>query len=157
MTPEERLHALGLELPEIKAPDGGRIRMRFARRTGNLLYLSGNGPMRDGTPAFQGKLGADVSLEQGYEAARLTALNLLSVIRLELGSLDRVAGFVKTLGFVSSAPGFHQQPLVLNGFADLIVDVFGEERGLHARSAVGVVELPWNIPVEIETIVEVGV
>ncbi len=76
MTPEERLHALGLELPEIKAPEGGRIRMRFARRAGNLLYLSGNGPMRHGTPAFQGKLGADVSLEQGDEAARLTALNL---------------------------------------------------------------------------------
>ncbi len=79
------------------------------------------------------------------------------MIRLELGSLDRVAGFVKTLGFVSGAPGFHRQPLVLNGFADLIVDVFGEERGLHARSAVGVAELPWNIPVEIETIVEVCV
>lgn len=153
---EARLHELGLEIPVIQPPEGGRIRMRWARRTGNLLYLSGNGPLREGKPAFQGKVGLEVTLEEAYEAARLTALNLLGVIQLELGGFERVAGFVKTLGFVNSAPGFVQQPLVLNGFADLIVDVFGEDRGLHARSAVGVAELPWNIPVEIETIVEIA-
>ena len=101
-------------------------------------------------------MGADVSLEEAYEAARLTGLNLLAVIKAELGDLERVGAFVKTLGFVNSTPGFTQQPAVLNGFADLIVDVYGEERGLHARSAVGVAELPWGIPVEIETIVEVA-
>jgi len=128
--------------------------MRFARRSGNLLYLSGNGPMRDGRPVLVGKLGRELSLEQGYQAARLTALNLLAVIKTELGDLEPIR-FVKSLGFVNSAPGFNQQPAVLNGFADLIVELYGEERGLHARSAVGMAELPWDIPVEIETIVEI--
>ena len=128
--------------------------MRFARRSGNLLYLSGNGPLRDGKPAFTGKLGLEAHLEQGYAAAQLTGLNLLAVIKAELGDLERVR-FVKTLGFINSAPGFNQQPAVLDGFADLIVELYGEERGLHARSAVGMAELPWDIPVEIETIVEV--
>jgi len=128
--------------------------MRLARRSGNLLYLSGNGPLREGQPAYTGKLGREVSLEQGYAAAQLTALNLLAVIKAELGDLEQVR-FVKTLGFINSAPGFNQQPAVLNGFADLIVELYGEERGLHARSAVGMAELPWDIPVEIESIVEV--
>ncbi len=130
------------------------IKMRLARRSGNLLYLSGNGPLREGQPAYTGKLGREVSLEQGYAAAQLTALNLLAVIKAELGDLEQVR-FVKTLGFINSAPGFNQQPAVLNGFADLIVELYGEERGLHARSAVGMAELPWDIPVEIESIVEV--
>jgi enamine deaminase RidA (YjgF/YER057c/UK114 family) len=151
---EARLREMGLELPELTAPDGGTIRMRQARRTGNLLYLSGNGPMRDGKPTITGKLGAEVSLDQGYEAARLTGLNLLAVIKQELGRLEGVR-WVKSLGFVNSAPGFHQQPLVLNGFADLIVDLYGETDGLHARSAVGVAQLPWDIPVEIESILEI--
>ena len=156
-TVEERLRELGLTLPDAPGPPPGtRITLRMARRSGNLLYLSGNGPLRDGQPAYRGKVGADVSLEQAYEAARLTGLNLLAVIKAELGDLERVGAFVKTLGFVNSAPGFTQQPAVLNGFADLIVDLYGEERGLHARSAVGVAELPWGIPVEIETIVEVA-
>lgn len=153
MSVEERLADLGLWLPEVHRQP--TIRMRLARRSGNLLYLSGNGPLRDGKPAFVGKLGREISLEQGYQAARLTALNLLAVIKAELGDLELVR-FVKTLGFVNSAPGFNQQPAVLNGFADLIVELYGEERGLHARSAVGMAELPWDIPVEIETIVEVG-
>ena len=156
-TVEERLRELGLTLPDVTGPPPGtRITLRMARRSGNLLYLSGNGPLRDGQPAYRGKVGADVSLEEAYEAARLTGLNLLAVIKAELGDLERVGAFVKTLGFVNSAPGFTQQPAVLNGFADLIVDLYGEERGLHARSAVGVAELPWGIPVEIETIVEVA-
>lgn len=151
---EERLRAMGLELPELMAPGGGTITMRLARRTGNLLYLSGNGPMRDGQPAITGKLGRGVSLEQGYEAARLTGLNLLPVIKAELGRLEGVR-WVKTLGFINSAPGFNRQPLVLNGFADLIVNLYGQDRGLHARSAVGVAELPMDIPVEIESILEI--
>jgi enamine deaminase RidA (YjgF/YER057c/UK114 family) len=152
MSVEERLADLGLCLPEVHRQP--TIRMRFARRSGNLLYLSGNGPLRDGKPAFVGKLGREVSVDQGYQAARLTALNLLGVIKAELGDLEPVR-FVKTLGFVNSASGFNQQPAVLNGFADLIVELYGEERGLHARSAVGMAELPWDIPVEIETILEI--
>lgn len=154
---EARLRELGLVLPELAAPPAGlRINMRAARRSGNLLYLSGNGPLRGGEVVYRGKVGRDLTVEEGYDAARLTGLNLLAVIKAELGDLDRVAAFVKTLGFINSAPGFIQQPAVLNGFADLIVDLYGEERGLHARSAVGMAELPWDIPVEIETIVEVG-
>ncbi len=153
---EARLQALGLSLPELAPPPGGRITMRSARRHGQLLYLSGNGPMLNGKPAYQGKLGTNVSIEQGYAAAQLTGLNLLAVIRAELGDLDRVALFIKSIGFINSAPGFHQQPLVLNGFSDLILELYGEERGLHARSAVGMAELPWDIPVEIETIVAIA-
>ena len=156
-TVEERLRDLGLALPDVAGPPPGtRITLRMARRSGNLLYLSGNGPLREGQPAYRGKVGAEVSLEEAYEAAKLTGLNLLAVIKSELGDLERVGAFVKTLGFVNSAPGFTQQPAVLNGFADLVVDLYGEERGLHARSAVGVAELPWDIPVEIETIVELA-
>lgn len=152
---EERLWELGLTLPTMQ-PIPGRITMRMARRSGNLLFLSGNGPLRDGEVVFRGKVGREITIEEGYEAARLTGLNLLGVIKATLGDLDRVAGFVKTLGFINSAPGFNQQPAVLNGFADLILDLYGEERGLHARSAVGMAELPWDIAVEIETIVEIA-
>jgi enamine deaminase RidA (YjgF/YER057c/UK114 family) len=154
-TVEDRLQELGLTLPALQSPPG-RITMRMARRSGNLLYLSGNGPLRDGAIAYRGKLGRDLTIEEGYEAAKLTGLNLLAVIKDALGDLDRVGSFVKTLGFINSAPGFNQQPAVLNGFADLILDLYGEERGLHARSAVGMAELPWDIPVEIETIVEIA-
>lgn len=153
---EAKLQALGLQLPVLVPPPGGRITMRSARRHGQMLYLSGNGPMLHGKPAFQGKLGTDLSVEQGYAAAQLTALNLLAVIQGELGDLDRVGVFIKSIGFINSAPGFNQQPLVLNGFSDLILDLYGEERGLHARSAVGMAELPWDIPVEIETIISIA-
>ena len=153
---EARLRELGLILPAVQQPPGARITMLMAKRSGNLLYLSGNGPLRDGKILYPGKVGSDITIEQGYEAAHLTGLNLLAVIKTELGDLDRVATFVKTLGFVNSAPGFTQQPAVLNGFADLILDLYGEARGLHARSAVGMAELPFNAPVEIETIVEIA-
>lgn len=155
-TVEGRLRELGLALPVLQPPPGARITMLPAKRSGNVLYLSGNGPLLDGKVLYPGKLGGEVTIEQGYEAARLTGLNLLAVIKAELGDLDRVASFVKTLGFVNSAPGFIQQPAVLNGFADLILAIYGEERGLHARSAVGMAELPFNAPVEIETIVEIA-
>ena len=153
---EDRLRELGLTLPPRGTPPSGHPRLRQARRSGSLLYLSGNGPLRDGQIAYRGKVGKEVTIEEGYEAARLTALNLLAVIKDALGDLDRVSAFVKTLGFINSAPGFTQQPAVLNGFSDLICDLYGEERGLHARSAVGMAELPWDAAVEIETIVEIA-
>lgn len=155
-TVEDRVRDLGLTLPAVQPPPSeGRPTMRPARRSGNLLYLSGNDPLQGGEVVYRGKVGRDLTLDEGYAAARLTGLNLLAVIKQELGSLERVAAFIKTLGFVNSAPGFTQQPAVLNGFADLILDLYGEERGLHARSAVGMAELPWDVAVEIETIVEI--
>jgi enamine deaminase RidA (YjgF/YER057c/UK114 family) len=151
----ERLHELGLELPERTAPlPGARPNIRPARRAGKLLYLSGNGPFRGKEMPYLGKVGSDLTVEQGYEAAKLTALNLLLVIQQELGDLDHVT-WIKSLGMVNSAPGFTQQPAVINGFSDLIVQLYGEERGLHGRSAVGMAELPANLPVEIESILEI--
>ncbi len=123
-----------------------------AVRVGNLLFLSGSGP-DPSTP--RGKVGKDLSLEQGYQAARSTGLNLLATARATLGSLDKVKKIVKVLGMVNSAPGFTDQPKVINGFSDLMVEVFGEAIGKHARSAVGMAELPFSIPVEIEMILEV--
>jgi enamine deaminase RidA (YjgF/YER057c/UK114 family) len=123
-----------------------------AVRVGNLLFFSGSGP---GQSTPRGKVGKDLSLEQGYQAARATGLNLLATARATLGSLDRVKRIVKVLGMVNSAPGFTDQPKVINGFSDLMVEVFGETIGKHTRSAVGMAELPFNIPVEIEMILEV--
>jgi enamine deaminase RidA (YjgF/YER057c/UK114 family) len=121
-------------------------------RVGNLLFLAGHGPT-PGTPA--GKVGKELTLEQGNQAARAVGLNLLATTRQALGSLDKVKRVVKVLGMVNSAPGFADQPKVINGFSDLMVQVFGEAIGKHARSAVGMAELPSNIPVEIEMILEV--
>jgi len=123
-----------------------------AVRVGNLLFLSGSGPDQ-ATP--KGKVGKDLTLEQGYQAARSVGLNLLATARANLGSLDKVKRVVKVLGMVNSAPGFTDQPKVINGFSDLMVEVFGESIGKHARSAVGMAELPFSIPVEIEMILEV--
>ncbi len=154
MSVEARLRELGLELPPpIALP--ARANFRPARRAGELVYLSGTGPLRGREMPFRGKVGRDLTVEQAYEAARLTALNLLVALKAEIGDLDRVARWVKVLGMVNSAPGFNQQPAVINGCSDLLIEVFGEERGAHARSAVGMAELPWDIPVEIEAIVEV--
>ncbi|CAN5739481.1 RidA family protein [soil metagenome] len=156
MSVEERLRAAGLELPMPYRSSGpNKPTLRLAQRSGNLVYLSGTGPFRDGEAVYRGKLGADLSVEEGYQAARLTGLNLLGALREEIGDLELVVRWVKVLGMVNSAPGFVQQPAVINGFSDLIVELFGEERGLHARSAVGMAELPSGIPVEIEAIVEV--
>jgi enamine deaminase RidA (YjgF/YER057c/UK114 family) len=150
---DDRLAELGLELPPpTKLPAGTRIAFRAAQRAGNLLFLSGNGPIVGGVPQVVGKVGAEVTLDEAYQAARITTLNLLATARNELGDLDRITQWVKALGMVNSAPGFTQQPAVLNGFSDLILDVFGDQIGGHARSAVGMAELPWNIPVEIEAI-----
>ncbi len=156
MTPDERLVERGIELPALARNPRASGNFVQARRSRGFLYISGHGPFRDGELAYKGKVGGDLTLEQGYEAARLTGLQLLAVVREELGSLDRVAMWVKLLGMVNCAPGFTQTPAVINGCSDLIVEVFGPERGVHARSAVGMAELPLGMAVEIEAIVEVA-
>lgn len=148
---EDRLRGLGLGLPEAPAPQAAYI--PFVR-AGNLVYTSGTGPIRGDTFVYQGKLGSDLMVEEGYDAARITMLNLLSTLKGAIGDLDRVERIVKVTGFVASAPNFGQQPEVMNGASELLERLFGE-RGRHARSAIGVNELPRNIPVEIEMIVEV--
>ena len=149
---EARLAELGIELPDTPAPVANYVP---GVRTGNLLYLSGIGPAAraDGTSPV-GKVGRDLTVEQGYEAARLTGLNIISRMKGELGDLDKVKRVVKMLGMVNSDPDFNQQPATINGCSDLLVEVFGD-RGRHARSAVGLAALPNDIPVEIEVIVEV--
>jgi enamine deaminase RidA (YjgF/YER057c/UK114 family) len=147
---EENLKKKNIVLPSPPAPLANYV---SAVRTGNLLFLSGSGPDAS-TP--RGKVGKELTLEQGYQAARSVGLNLLANTRANLGSLDRVKRVVKVLGMVNSAPGFTDQPKVVNGFSDLMVEVFGEAIGKHARSAVGMAELPSGIPVEIEMIVEVA-
>ena len=149
---EAKLAAMGIELPT-KVPRGGGV--VACRRHGDLLYVSGHGPEdNDGNLLFRGKVGAEVSVEEAYEAARATGLQLLRSIRDHLGDLNRVDYIVKALGFVASAPGFTEQPKVMHGFSDLMVEVFGE-RGRHARSALGTSILPQDQPVEIELIVAV--
>ena len=147
---EARLKEKNIQLPAPGAPVANYV---GAVRTGNLLFLAGEGPGREWWG--KGKVGKDVTLEDGYQAARLTGLNLLATTRQALGSLDKVKRVVKVLGMVNSAPGFTDQPKVINGFSDLMVDVFGEAVGKHARSAVGMAELPFGIPVEIEMVLEV--
>lgn len=150
-SPEAKLKTLGIELPPAPKPIASYVP---AVRTGNLVFLAGQGPLADGKPTITGKVGAEVSEAAANKAARETTLVLLAVLRAELGSLDRVARIVKVVGFVNSAPGFTRQPWVMNGASDLLVEIFGEA-GRHARSSVGVNELPLNIPVEIELVVEV--
>jgi enamine deaminase RidA (YjgF/YER057c/UK114 family) len=147
---EGKLRELGITLREV--PLGDRPLIPYVR-TGNLLFLSGNGPTWEGK-TWSGQVGKEYTTEQGYEAARNCALNLLSAARSALGSLDKVKRVVKVLGMVNSAPGFSQQPQVINGCSDLLVQLFGDN-GRHARSAVGMAALPGNIPVEIEMILEV--
>jgi enamine deaminase RidA (YjgF/YER057c/UK114 family) len=150
-SPEARLKALNLELPPVPKPIASYVP---TVRTGNLVFLAGQGPMAGGKPTVTGKVGAELTEEEGAKAARATILVALAALRAEIGSLDRVARIVKVVGFVNSAPGFTRQPWVMNGASDLLVEIFGDA-GRHARSSVGVNELPLNIPVEIELIVEV--
>jgi enamine deaminase RidA (YjgF/YER057c/UK114 family) len=152
MSAEATLKAKGITLPPPTTPLANYV---GAVRSGNLLYLSGHGPMRDGKPLVTGKVGRDLSVEQGYQAAREVGLGLLATTRATLGSLDRVKRVVKVLGMVNSADDFGDQPKVVNGFSDLMVEVFGEAIAKHARSAVGMAGLPLGIPVEIEMILEV--
>ncbi len=157
---EAKLEELGLVLPEpLKAPPGMRLPFAPVRIRGNRAYIAGHGPQTpDGSLAKPlGKVGADLSLEEGYQAARLVALAILGSLKRSLGDLDRVTAWLKVLGMVNSAPGFTQQPSVINGFSDLILELYGAEVGQHARSAVGMAELPMGIPVEIEAEVEISV
>lgn len=149
---EKRIQELGITLPESPQPIANYVP---AVRTGNLLFVAGLGPAArpDGTTP-NGKIGKDLTQEEGYEAARLVGVNLLARLKSSLGDLDRVSRIVKLLSMVNCAPEFTQQPAVANGCSDLLVEVFGE-RGRHARSAVGMSSLPNDIPVEIEMIVEV--
>jgi len=149
--PEAKLAALNITLPSPPQPVANYVN---GVRTGNLIFLAGKGPRyADGTE-ITGKLGADVSIEQGYEGARLTAINQLSVLKTMLGDLSKVKRIVKVLGMVNSDPNFIDQPKVINGFSDLMVEVFGD-KGKHARAAIGVASLPRGQAVEIELIVEV--
>ena len=151
MSVEGRLKELGIEIPEPTPP---RFSYLPVNQTGNLVFTSGQLCLKEGKLIYTGKLGQDLTIEQGQEAARQCIINCLAVLRAHLGSLDRIKKVVKILGFVNSSPGFTSQPLVINGASDLLIDVFGEN-GRHARSAVGTSELPSNTPVEIEIIVEV--
>ena len=151
MTPTQRLAELGITLPAVATPAGSYVP---ARRTGPLVFTAGQVPFVDGTLAATGKVGAEVSAEDGRALARVCALNALAAVDALVG-LDAVTGVVKAVVFVASAPGFGGQPGVANGASDLLADVFGEA-GRHARSAVGVAELPLDAPVEVELIVEVG-
>jgi enamine deaminase RidA (YjgF/YER057c/UK114 family) len=157
---EARLEAMGLALPEpMTLPLGLVLPFPWVRARGTRAFISGHGPQNpDGSIAGPlGKVGADLTVEQGYEAARLVALSMLASLKRELGDLDRVTAWLKVLGMVNVAPGFQQPPAVINGFSDLILELYGEEAGSHARSAVGMAELPFGIPVEIEAEVEIRV
>lgn len=150
-TPEEKLSAAGIVIPTVSTPVANYVN---AVRTGNLVFLSGKGPSDSQGKYITGKLGADLSIEQGYAAARLTAINQLAVLKKELGDLSKIKRIVKVLGLVNSASDFYDQPKVMNGFSDLMVLALGE-KGKHARSAIGTNTLPFNMAVEVELIVEV--
>ena len=150
---EDRLRALGLTLPPAAQPPPGiTLPFQFVRIVGNRALISGHGPQTlSGWFAEPlGKVGREVTTEQGYEAARLTGLSMIGSLQRALGDLDRIVAWTRVFGMVNSAPGFIRQPAVINGFSDLILDVFGPGIGAHSRSAVGMAELPFNIAVEIE-------
>ena len=151
MSAEQKLKQMGIVLPESPKPLANYVR---TVRTGNLLFVSGHGPYNDGKTLLVGKLGKEVTIEEGYKTARNVAVSCLASIRENLGSLDKVKRVVKLLGMVNCTEDFREQPKVMNGASDLLVEVFGEG-GRHARSAVGMQALPNQIPVEIEMILEV--
>jgi enamine deaminase RidA (YjgF/YER057c/UK114 family) len=152
---DEKLGELGLGLPRVFAPPPGvEFKFDLVRVSGGYAYVSGHGPLDGSTVLTRGKVGADVSPEQAYDAARQTALSVLASLRQELGDLDRVQRWVKLLGLVNCAPGFNVTPGVINGFSDLVLELWGDA-GRHARSAIGASELPFDIPVEVEAVVEI--
>jgi hypothetical protein len=156
---EDKLRALGLVLPPPTQPPAAVVLpFQFVRIVGRRALISGHGPQNpDGSFALPlGKLGRELTVEQGYTAARITALSILGSLQRALGNLDRITAWSRIFGMVNSAPGFNQQPSVINGFSDLILELFGPKIGAHCRSAVGLAELPFNIPVEIEGEVEIG-
>lgn len=151
--PETRVMELHLTLPTAPKPVA---KYKTAVLVGNVLYVSGHGPAKlDPKSPVTGRVGADLTLEQGKEAAKLVGLNILSTVKATIGSLDKVKRLVKTLGMVNSTPDFKDHPQVINGFSELMAEIFGEDAGVGARSAVGMGSLPGNIPVEIECIFEV--
>ena len=156
---EDRLRTLGLVLPPpLQAPAGVTLPFQFVRLVGRRALVSGHGPQSASGSLAEplGKLGRELSVEQGYTAARMTALSMLGSLQRALGDLDRIQAWGRVFGMVNSAPGFMLQPSVINGFSDLILEVFGPHIGAHARSAVGMAELPFGIPVEIEAELEVA-
>ena len=153
MTPEARLGELGIELPTPNPAVANYVR---AVTVGEIVFVSGHGPFKDGEYTFLGKLGREIDVPTGQQAARLTIVNLLASLKAEIGELDRVKRVVKLLVLVNSDPEFKEQHLVANGASDLLVEIFGSERGRHARSAIGMGALPFGICVEIEAIFEVN-
>jgi enamine deaminase RidA (YjgF/YER057c/UK114 family) len=150
---ETRLKELNINLPPAPKPVA---KYKTALLVGDLLYVSGHGPAKiDATSPVQGKVGGDLTLEQGQESARLVGLNILATVQATLGSLDKVKRLVKTLGMVNATPNFLQHPQVINGFSELMAQVFGDDAGVGTRSAVGMGSLPGNIPVEVECLFEV--
>ena len=153
-TPEKRIQELNLHLP---VPPKPMAKYKPTVQIGNTLYVSGHGPAKLDAkhPLLLGRVGTKLTRDQGKESARLVGINILATVRAALGSLDRVERLVKSLGMVNSSPDFHDHPFVINGFSELMAEVFGEDAGVGARSAVGMVALPGDIPVEIECIFEV--
>ncbi|MEM3506535.1 MAG: RidA family protein [Candidatus Bathyarchaeia archaeon] len=151
MSIESKLESLGLKLPGVPKPLGAYVP---AVRIGDILFTSGQGPILEGKIKYQGKVGKDLTLEEGYEAAKLCALNCLSAIKIEIGSLDKIERIIKLVGFVNSAQGFAKQSLVINGASDLLYNLFGK-KGKHVRVSVGVSELPNNMAVELELMVKI--
>ena len=159
MTPDQNIEDLKLILPEpIKLPPGLELTFSWVRVSGNRVYLSGHTALNsDGSVSdILGKVGSEVTIEQGYEAARQTGLSMLSSLRRELGSLNHITAWLRVFGMVNTAPDFNQTSAVINGFSELILEIFGNEIGNHTRSAVGMAELPHGIPVEIEAEVEIS-
>jgi hypothetical protein len=157
-TIERKIRSLGMSLPPpLQPPPGVVLPFQFVRIVGRRALISGHGPQNpDGSLAPPlGKLGRELTVEQGYLAARLTALSILGSLQRAIGDLDRITAWVRVFGMVNSAPAFTQQPSVINGFSELILDIFGPVIGAHSRSAVGLAELPFNIPVEIEGEVQI--
>ena len=153
---EDRLAEMGLALPApVRAPAGTRLPFDFVRVHGDLLYVSGHGPLDGDRVLFTGRVGAEVPVEQAYEAARATGLSMLASLKQELGDLDRITSWVKALGFVRCAEGFDATPAVINGFSDLILALWGDA-GRHARSAIGAGQLPFGMPVEVEAVIALG-
>lgn len=153
----DRLAELGLELPEPFAPPPGvEFPFDLVKLSGGLGYVSGHLPVDGSEVLVSGRVGDQLELEQGYEAARLVGLSIFASLERELGDLDRVTGWVKALGLVQCAAGFDKPPAVINGFTDLVLEVWGPRAGRHARSAIGAAQLPFDVPVEIEAIVEVA-
>ena len=153
---EEKIKQLNIELPTPGEPIANYVpTVRFSETKNSMLvYVSGTGPRKENGDYLTGRLGDDMTIEEGYGAAKLTGINILASLKKEIGDLNKIKRFVKVIGMVNSTADFYQQPAVINGFSDFIVEVFGD-RGKHARSAVGMVSLPSNIAVEIEVVVEV--